>query len=77
MTDQPEKASIEWEVIRRNWPVILTIFLGIGFAIEQWDRVNDLETRLHRIESIVSTDGIVAYEKWRTRVDMTLERLQE
>lgn len=73
MATEGDKPALEWELIRRNWAVIITFGLGIGFAIEQWDRVNDLETRIANMEKIVSTEGIVAYEKWRTKVDLTLE----
>lgn len=68
-----EGNSIEWEAIRRNWPVILTLLAGVVFAIEQWDILQDHDAEIKALQKIISTEGIVAYEKWRTKVDLTLE----
>lgn len=69
-------SNIEWSAIRRNWPIILTFVAGLGFAIEQWDRLQDQQARLDKIENIVSIEGIVAHEKWKTRTNMRLDALE-
>lgn len=75
MTDH-QSPNFEWEAIRRNWPIIMTFMIGVGFAIEQWDQSQDMQDRLTKVEEIVSLESVIEYTLTIHDLKRNIEDLQ-
>lgn len=72
-----EQTSIEWEAIRRNWPIIVTICACVAFGFQMYATIRANEAEIKALQDTVSVQGIIEYQTWRVRTDMRLDRLEE